>query len=78
MACTTLHVRIDIGGGAIVPASITNEAIADLALDKGRRAYAVIKASDGRHRLTGTWAAIPRPRPELYTAIGALMLASAK
>ena len=42
---TTSHVRIDIGG-AVVTASITNEAVADLKLEKGRPAYAVIKASD--------------------------------
>ncbi|WP_027051164.1 TOBE domain-containing protein [Mesorhizobium erdmanii] len=43
---TTSHVRIDIGGGAIVTASITNEAIADLKLEKGQQAYAVVKAPD--------------------------------
>ncbi|TIR18115.1 MAG: transporter [Mesorhizobium sp.] len=43
---TTSRVRIDIGGGVIVTASITNEAVADLALDKGNHAYAVIKAPD--------------------------------
>ena len=42
---TTSHVRIDIGG-AIVTASITNEAVADLGLAKGKQAYAVVKASD--------------------------------
>jgi molybdopterin-binding protein len=34
---TTSHVRIDIGGGVMVTASITNEAVADLALAQGRR-----------------------------------------
>jgi molybdopterin-binding protein len=43
---TTSHVRIDIGGGVIVTASITNEAVADLALKAGDEAWAVIKASD--------------------------------
>ncbi|HMK78247.1 MAG TPA: molybdopterin-binding protein [Xanthobacteraceae bacterium] len=43
---TTAHVRIDIGGGAIVTSSITNEAVDDLKLAKGQTAYAVIKASD--------------------------------
>lgn len=43
---TTSHVRIDIGGGVIVTASITNEAVEDLKLAKGKAAYAVIKASD--------------------------------
>ena len=43
---TTSHVRIDIGGGAIATASITNEAVADLKLEKVKQAYAVVKASD--------------------------------
>jgi molybdopterin-binding protein len=43
---TTSHVRIDIGGGAVVTASITNEAVAELKLEAGKQAYAVIKASD--------------------------------
>jgi molybdopterin-binding protein len=43
---TTAHVRIDIGGGAIVTSSITNEAVDDLKLAKGQTAYAIIKASD--------------------------------
>jgi molybdopterin-binding protein len=42
---TTSHVRIDIGG-SVVTASITNEAVDDLKLEKGKQAYAVIKASD--------------------------------
>ncbi len=43
---TTSHIRIDIGGGVIVTASITNEAADDLKLTKGKAATAVIKASD--------------------------------
>ncbi|HWW49033.1 MAG TPA: molybdopterin-binding protein [Xanthobacteraceae bacterium] len=43
---TTSHVRIDIGGGAVVTASITNEAVDELKLAKGGKATAVIKASD--------------------------------
>jgi molybdopterin-binding protein len=43
---TTAHVRIDIGGGAIVTSSITNEAVDELRLAKGQTAYAVVKASD--------------------------------
>jgi molybdopterin-binding protein len=43
---TTSHVRIDIGGGLIVTASITNEAVDELKLAKGKPAIAVIKASD--------------------------------
>ena len=32
---TTAHVRIDIGGGATITASITNEAVDELKLKKG-------------------------------------------
>lgn len=42
---TTSHVRVDIGG-AVVTASITNEAVDELKLATGQDAYAVIKASD--------------------------------
>ena len=43
---TTSHVRIDIGHGVIVTASITNEAVDELKLAKGDAVTAVIKASD--------------------------------
>jgi molybdopterin-binding protein len=43
---TTSHVRVDVGHGVTVTASITNEAVADLALKNGDDAWAVIKASD--------------------------------
>ena len=43
---TTSHVRIEIAGGAMVTASITNEAVADLGLQEGDEAWAIIKASD--------------------------------
>lgn len=43
---TTSHVRIEIGPGIVVTASITNEAVDDLALQPGDQASAVIKASD--------------------------------
>ena len=43
---TTSHVRIDIGGGLTVTASITNEAVTDLDLRAGDDAWAIIKASD--------------------------------
>lgn len=43
---TTSHVKIDIGGGVVVTSSITNEAVDELGLAKGKAAYAVIKASD--------------------------------
>ncbi|WP_334149607.1 TOBE domain-containing protein [Hyphomicrobium sp.] len=42
---TTSHVSIDIGG-AVVTASITNEAVDELKLAVGKDATAIIKASD--------------------------------
>jgi molybdopterin-binding protein len=48
---TTAHVRLDIGGGVIITASITNEAVDHLGLAADQVAVAVIKASerDDRH-----------------------------
>jgi molybdopterin-binding protein len=46
MGQTTSHVKLDIGGGHIVTASITNEAVDELNLKVGDQAWAVIKASD--------------------------------
>lgn len=43
---TTAQVKIEIGSGAVVTASITNEAVDALRLEVGKPAYAVIKASD--------------------------------
>lgn len=43
---TTSHVVLDIGGGATVTASITNEAVDELGVAEGQAAYAVVKASD--------------------------------
>ena len=43
---TTAHVKIEIAAGAIVTASITNEAVDELKLKVGDSAYEVIKASD--------------------------------
>ncbi len=43
---TTAHVRLDIGGGVIVTASITNQSVDNLNLATGKEAYAVIKSSD--------------------------------
>ncbi|MFG1397766.1 TOBE domain-containing protein [Roseixanthobacter pseudopolyaromaticivorans] len=43
---TTSHVRLDLGGGATVTASITNEAVDELKLEVGQEAAAIIKASD--------------------------------
>jgi molybdopterin-binding protein len=42
---TTAHIRLDIGG-QVITASITNEAVDELKLANGRKAHAVIKASD--------------------------------
>ena len=43
---TTAHIRIDIGGGNIITASITNEAVEELGVKTGQPAYAIVKASD--------------------------------
>ena len=43
---TTAHVRLELAGGAVITASITNEAVEQLGLKPGEQAYAVVKASD--------------------------------
>ncbi len=43
---TTSTVKIDIGDGTIITASITNEAVDDLKLKKGDKVSAIIKASE--------------------------------
>jgi len=43
---TTSHVRLELGPGQVVTASITNEAVDELGLRAGVPAIAVIKASD--------------------------------
>ena len=43
---TTAHVQIDVGGGTVITTAITNEAVDELKLAAGQKAYAVIKASD--------------------------------
>ena len=43
---TTAHVKLDVGGGTVITASITNEAVEELKLKTGDTAYAVVKASD--------------------------------
>jgi len=42
---TTTHVRLDLGGGNIITASITNESAEEPGLAAGKTAYAIIKAS---------------------------------
>ena len=42
---TTSHIRIDVGN-AVITSAITNEAVDELKLAKGKTAYAVVKASD--------------------------------
>ena len=43
---TTSHVSLDVGGGTIITASITNESVDEMKLEKGQKAVAVIKATD--------------------------------
>ncbi|MCZ8310221.1 MAG: TOBE domain-containing protein [Magnetospirillum sp.] len=43
---TTSHVKIKIAAGIVVTASITNEAVDELALKKGDKVSAIVKASD--------------------------------
>jgi molybdopterin-binding protein len=43
---TTSHVRLELGPGQVVTASITTEAVDELGLKAGVKAIAVIKASD--------------------------------
>jgi len=43
---TTAHVSIEIAPGITLLASITNEAVDDLKLEKGTHAHALIKSSD--------------------------------
>ncbi len=43
---TTAHVRLELDGGTVITASVTNEAVDGLGLGAGDRACAVVKASD--------------------------------
>lgn len=43
---TTAHVRVDIGGGQIITAAITNESVDELGLKVKSAATIVVKASD--------------------------------
>ena len=40
------RVRIEVGQGAVITASITSDAVAELGLQKGDEAWAIIHASD--------------------------------
>jgi len=46
MGATTAHVHVEIAGGVVLTASITNEAVEDLKLKKGMIVHALIKSSD--------------------------------
>ena len=43
---TTAHVKIDVGHGVVLTASITNEAVDELGLVVGKAASAIVKSSD--------------------------------
>ena len=46
LGATTAHVRLELAGGAVITARITNEAVQELGLKVGDKASAVVKASD--------------------------------
>jgi molybdopterin-binding protein len=43
---TTAHVLVEIAGGVIITASITDESVDELGLAKGKKAHVLIKSSD--------------------------------
>ena len=43
---TIANVKIDVGGGTVLTATITNEAVDSLGLAAGKDAFALVKASD--------------------------------
>ncbi|WP_020174873.1 TOBE domain-containing protein [Methyloferula stellata] len=43
---TTAHVSIEVAPGITILASITNESVDELKLEKGKPAHALIKSSD--------------------------------
>ncbi len=43
---TTAHVLVEIPGGVIITASITDESVDELGLEKGKKAHVLIKSSD--------------------------------
>ena len=42
---TTSHVKIDVGG-SIITAAITKTSVAEMKLEVGKQAFAIVKASD--------------------------------
>ena len=71
---TTSHIRIDIGGGVIVTASITNEAVDELKLakgkaghrrDQGQRRDGGRRLIDRRTLIAGLSAALDRAAPRI-------------
>ena len=40
-------VKIDIGGGNVISATISLDAVKELGLEKGKDAYAIVKATSG-------------------------------
>lgn len=46
MGATTAHVTVDIGGGNVVTAAITNESATELGLAAGSKVTAIVKSSD--------------------------------
>ena len=47
---TTSHIRIDIGGGVVVTASITNESVDELKLAKGVNSGRTVRSQSNRRR----------------------------
>jgi molybdopterin-binding protein len=43
---TTAHVTLEVAPGIVITSSITNEAVEELKLEKGKTAHALIKSSD--------------------------------
>jgi molybdopterin-binding protein len=43
---TTAHVKVELAGGQVVTAAITNEAVDELGLAPGKAAQVVVKSSD--------------------------------
>jgi molybdopterin-binding protein len=46
MGATTAHVTVDIGGGNVVTAAITNESAKELELAVGAKVTVIVKSSD--------------------------------